>query len=471
MRLQRKDIVILISFVAVFTISLIVAVTDYDFVWQTILGQKIVREHTFYGLSDLIWSTKYKGWYLDHEWLTNVIFYLVTSCFGEIGGILCYKIFIAVILSIELLILGKLYNINNFYTPASLVCLVVGIVYALNYINFKAYNISLLLLLALVILLENYVKGQVSYKGLAVGYLSILVLWNNLHSGSVFLAIVVAFLYWVLCIKDKATFILGCCSILCLCVNPFGYKLVLFDIYHFSNTVMKSISTDWAAINTSTLTGKVILFSLIVGFLCLIYCHATLKEPLTLLYGLFASLTIVSARHFLYLYPFFVIVLLRCAVNIKDKEQIYKKVFILLSLLLCSIQIIYWLNIKDIKSEYLHHYITDDLLVKIQNTLQEDESGFYDSDLDVWHYGIKSFKVGAFTYTEEQNIATYTLNHGSVTQIQDIIAKYGLNKFLIAKYKATPLGVQHTNMYDFLNQSSEYVLLYETERLAYFIEK
>ena len=195
---QNNRITFFISILCLASISIIVGIGDYDVIWQIHLGKVILTEHRFDGLKDLVWGTQGYGWYLDHEWLTNVIFYLLNCLFGQMGGIIAFKCLVVVLFSISVFYLVKEFtdfNDMSWFTYLACTCLTYS--YTIILIKPKAYDLSAILMMCLLILLERYNKQKISFKTFAVFICFITILWNNLHSGSVLLIFGLVGAYWL----------------------------------------------------------------------------------------------------------------------------------------------------------------------------------------------------------------------------------------------------------------------------------
>ena len=474
---SNKGVTFFISVLCVMSISLLVGIGDYDVIWQTYLGKVIVTEHRFDGLQDLVWGNQWLGWYLDHEWLTNVIFYLLSIVFGQMGGIIAYKIIIIILTSIcAYYLLKEFTDFTNMSWFTYLACICMSYIYAMLLIKPKAYDLSTVFVLCTFIVLEKYRKHTILFIKFAVYICLITLFWNNIHSGSVLLIYGIVGAYWLFHFRDIKIIILGIFDLFVLCVNPFGYKLLYFDVTHFSDSVMKKIVTEWDGFNINTFWAKAVVLLIAIMFIHLLHMTRDKENWIYFLFFfVFTLMTIISKRHCLYLYPIGLIIFVKG--QFTDLKQWKIKTFMIPTLLLfmlaISIEMLMWMTVpaEDMKKSYMKEQITPELQTIIIKTTTDDNYGFYDGDQNVWDFGVKSFRIGAFPFTRERNIASYYLEFESDTQIEKVIDKYGLNKFLFFKYKASVEGAAiTTHLYDYLI-AHNYDLLYDDEHLVYFVEK
>ena len=74
MKLSRNKLVYILIF-GISLLSMYAGLVDYDYYWQAELGRYMVQEGNFNASKDIIWGTLGVSEYLDHEWLTNILFY------------------------------------------------------------------------------------------------------------------------------------------------------------------------------------------------------------------------------------------------------------------------------------------------------------------------------------------------------------------------------------------------------------
>ena len=208
--INNKDSLVYITIFFIYLISVFAGLADFDYYWQVALGRNIVTKGDFNSVYNLVWGTNGVSEYLDHEWLTNVFFYLM-SLLGY-RYIAITKLVISAFCGICTILYIK--NENKDLNTVSIIGLFVyTFMISTVFIKVKAYSISLGFVLIEIILLKKYnrVKSLIGYEYSAVHYMknkdkepilyfiSLLVLciiWNNMHSGSIPLFFGIAGLYW-----------------------------------------------------------------------------------------------------------------------------------------------------------------------------------------------------------------------------------------------------------------------------------
>ena len=186
---NNNNLMFLIGIVCMFLTSTTMGLGDWDFVWQSYLGKSVVTNFDFYGLKDLIWGSLNIHPYYDHEWLTNVFFYLTTVIFGDSYSIVFVKIVIELLLGITTYCfvkqIVKTFDNMSFFTY--LFSMTLTYCFGALLVKPKAYDISLVLVMWLIILLERRREGTLTFKKFCVFIVVLTILWNNIHSGSIVL--------------------------------------------------------------------------------------------------------------------------------------------------------------------------------------------------------------------------------------------------------------------------------------------
>ena len=75
--MKIKNLYLKLGLLGVVLLSLYTGLADSDWYWQVSLGESIVKSVKFNDFSSIVWGDNL-GYYLDHEWLSNVIFYLLS---------------------------------------------------------------------------------------------------------------------------------------------------------------------------------------------------------------------------------------------------------------------------------------------------------------------------------------------------------------------------------------------------------
>lgn len=473
---ENRKFMLYICVFCIMITSVLQGLSDWDFIWQTYLGKEIVQNGRFNALQDLIWGTKEVSTYIDHEWLTNILFYFLDSVFGTTYGIFMTKFIFSILLSFSLCYFINYLTRNSEITSISFLSVfIIVCIFSITAMKPKAFVLSTIFVTWVLCICEKYTDKMLSFKKFSILTLLILVLWNNFHSGSIVLFFIFYGAYWLFKWREKRVFILGLISLPFLLINPFGLNLILFDIDHFSDKVMKNIIRDWHYLDITMLTGIVILAFVIIVFFHLFNLNIKTDILYIILFlGLFI-MTINSMRHFIYLLPVGILIIMKGQFDfdkIKNNHLIMVTYFTSIFAFFLFLFMIYALNnnTNDIVDTYTMNYMSDEL----ENILVEDNKnscdGLFVPDVNVWTLGLKSFYIGAFPHTRQRSIDGYILMYGDNIQITNIINYYDLNRFLVYNTFESETGYTlNTSLYDYLNENTNYIKLYDDGILSYFV--
>ena len=205
--------------------------------------------------------------WINHEWLTEVSFYLIYSCLGS-TGLLIFK-----------LILGFciVWLLSSFYFSKEknlliyvLFFTILTAVFAIRFAT-RPQLFSLLFSTLLIVSIYKYFDGD---KKWLKGFPIIFVLWINSHGGVLAGLGVLGCVVFIETIRsifqkkiiDKTLCLVFAASFFALFVNPYGYELLLF----FLETVSKPRDiSEWKSVgllDNNFLSFKVIAFLALVSF-------------------------------------------------------------------------------------------------------------------------------------------------------------------------------------------------------------
>lgn len=454
---------------AIFALSVYSGLADFDYYWQVDLGRQIVKNGDFNGIYKQVWGSLGISTYYDHEWLTNILFYFV-SLIG-IKGISVMKLLISIFLAT-----CTTYYIRSEKKELNIVSTfeVIAFLFVIStvFLKVKAYCISIGFLLLEVMFLKRYKRSRSNKYFIYM--LILLLFWTNMHSGSMPLFFGVAGIYWLINLRsEKKILLFGVGYLLSTLINPYGYKLVVFNLLHNGDKTMKQYVLDWRALDAKTATG--VLCALLI-FMCVISLYkVNLKRHLFDVVMLFIVifLSLQSVRHLIYLTPFIISIVLDTKFTSKKftSEQLgYISLFFIGLAILVNISAF---TSDRYKEDYAMNYVDDDLKQLLIDTNKNNCGGIFTADIDMWSLGLKSFDSGAFPYTKQRFEDSYLIMYcGSDSQIKQVIDYYGLKKFVFSKNNILIdyYNVNNT-LYEYLSNNDEYECLYDSDFYCYFVQK
>lgn len=453
---------------AILMISLYAGLADYDWYWQCELGEAVLTRGDFNAIYGLQWGKKGVAEYLDHEWLCNVAFYLCSLC-GTYGisvakALICLVYWAATCYFLKSE--GKDFNDTSIVAVGLYLFAMAGV-----FIKVKAYILSVAFLLIEVAFLKKYKssKDKRYFAYMAV----LLVVWNNMHSGSIPLFFIVAGAYWLTELaRDKKVLMMLPAYVLALCVNPYGPKLVYFDLIHNFDPVMKQIVNDWRCIDAKETLG-VLCASIVLGVVFFLIGTDFKKHMFDIIMiAVVLYMSFQSARHLIYLAPFFYSIVLDNEYKLKLSDTVCWLACGFCVGIAC-LSCIQGFSSPDYERTYGANYIEPELAELLIETNKDTCDGLYATDISVWQYDLKPFTSGAFPCTRERVLASYELGYSaSEARIEELIDEWGLTKFVAIKYNpAVKFREGNGVLYDYLSTHDEYELLYDSNFYYYFVRK
>ena len=453
-----------VGLIGVVLLSLYTGLADSDWYWQVKLGESIVKYSRFNDFSSIVW-VKDLGYYLDHEWLSNVIFYLLS--------LLPYGMIITKVLLVSLCCFSTYIFIFN-HKRSDNTLVVVSTLFLLFICSITVFKVKPYMFSYIFLLLELYFLDNINTLKGKIGLVLISILWINMH-GSYPLFIGVFGLYILFNIKSgfKDNVLTFIASFLGSFINPFGYKLVLFNLLHNNNSIMKVLIQDWKCVDCKTSLGVVVF--LVITFYILLLSLSKVKFDFGLVLSIITLfMTLGSARHLLYFVVSIIYLLNTLSINIKPGK---KFVFICsyLSVVIGTASSISLFSTGNFRKDYMFNFVDYSTVNNIKSVYKDvDYKGlFLNSGFNaVLGDDIKTFTCGIYPLVEnEVKDEIYMTWYSSTKDIEKIIKHYDLTGFVVDKYSNYEGYTSESVLYQYLSNSSDYICLNDTENYGFFVKK
>ena len=190
---------------------------------QTILDGRSIPK------TDLFSYTAYGAQWINHEWLSEVIFWTVYSNFHAVG-LIVLRLFLGLLFCF---FLWKIVSSDNFYGSAALFLYIFFIV--VPFWHFRPHIFTFLFFVIMLYLLKNEKYFLVP---------PLFIFWQNLHGGFV-AGLAYLFIYAVFSDKRKKLLLISAVSLLLTFVNPYGWKLWHGIFRAFFNPYTRALIEDW----------------------------------------------------------------------------------------------------------------------------------------------------------------------------------------------------------------------------------
>lgn len=382
---NNKNIVIYLLLLFIF-VMIVQPLTDSDTFWHLKLGEYIFENRSVPVFDVFSWHSLVEPLEMyPHEWLSQLIFYVVFNFLAESGFVLFISL-------LGVLLLLYIYKKNEEYFNGNLFitfCLFVFAGFMLSfYCTARPQIFEYFFLLFTIFTLNDYRNGN---KKIIWTLPILMILWINFHAGSsaiMFVLIIVLFISSFfnfdycniyskpLIVKDKITIIkVFICSILAAFINPMGYKLVIYPYVNMASNLMKDNIKEWQPATLNAQLGFM-FFILLALILFILICSNKKKDLYDLLMlALFTYMSLSSVKFIIFFILYGIIIFAKYInydyINkyFKFYKAKYNNVIILILVLLpiMGFQVQYDLFMKNYDNFYkLDPYPSDEIVSYIK---------------------------------------------------------------------------------------------------------
>ena len=275
-------------------------VADPDIGWHLRNAQIQLQPHAFLHRDVYSFTTAGKPW-MDHEWLSEIPFYLAWRAFGPRG------IFLVTLVAIETILLGILglaYLESGSIKAAFVVCFAALFLAGVSF-GPRTLLFGWMFLVLELGLLAEFRRGRDFLWALPFVFL----LWINAHGSWIIGLVILAGVSISGCVQGRWGSIeatrwtrpqarkiawVSLLSTLALFINPYGWRLVLypFDLAFHQKLNIASVD-EWRSLDFHSSRGKIVLAIMAAAILLQLVRRRKwrLHEVLFLLIGTYAALT------------------------------------------------------------------------------------------------------------------------------------------------------------------------------------
>lgn len=254
-------------------------ISGNDFWWHVKAGEWMVNNQALPSVDVFSWYAKERGivW-VSHEWLSQVIFYLIHHLTGDIG-IVIFSLISAVSMTM-LIVLNNQQAIKSNIILATIYIAPSVMMYKFWFYG-RPHLISFFLLYATLSCLYKYKEDPTSRAIYSLPFISIL--WGNLHGGSSTLLYILCFIFGVSGLLElsigklhgeklsnrqlKTFFGIGFLSIAALAVNPYGLEMLIYPYANMGDSFPQEVINEWFAPDAKMLLHLIVFYLplLVVG--------------------------------------------------------------------------------------------------------------------------------------------------------------------------------------------------------------
>jgi hypothetical protein len=319
---------------------------DPDLGWHLKVGEQIINEKAVPTYEYYNWTLEGKKW-VDHEWLINVITFLLYKNFGY----LAVNIFFALIILLTLILLNLFVQKYFLKEKKGLFFILffqaIGVLAMIPHLGVRMQEITVLNLLLLLIIIYNYEKHKKTK--ILFWLLPLFYFWACLHAG--FLIGIFIIFFWIVIkliktvidklksksrliqIRDNSQltfFYFAFFSALITFFTPYGFKLYEF-LFDYKNAFYQTHIQEWLPFFSFPILYWQLLYTAFIAIVIILsIVDAIKKEKKIILWDLLISLFFIflafkSRRHFPLLFIISFPMLITFFVDSFDFKEIFKK--------------------------------------------------------------------------------------------------------------------------------------------------
>lgn len=460
-----------------------------DFWWHIKVGEYIVNNKEVPITDIFSWIGVEKGieW-TAHEWLSDVVFYILYKSFGEVG-IFIFTLCLAFLFMV--LIITQVRNkIKDNVIILGVYLSVLAVLTSLFFYG-RPHIFSYFFLFFVLKILYAFYEDNNDKRIYLLPFISIL--WSNFHGGSANLIYILCCVFLVegiinvkvgrLCSKKMTKLAVAKLSVIIvftvmgILVNPIGIKVLCYPYKSFGDELMMSVISEWQAPDAKLISHLILFFMpIIIMTIGFITENNNIRMIDFLIMGVFIFLFFRSIR-FIVLWniaaAFYSLKYIPCC-KIKKIKNVFEKyiyVFVMILLIIpIGIGIINIVNICK-NGNVIEKVINEDTMDIIVESSPErifndynlgealifnDIPVFFDARADLFAQehimedGISMLMLKQLNSSKED---TYV-------DVDSMISKYKIDYVLILKVRP---------LYSFMiNNTEKYDCVYENDEVAYF---
>lgn len=424
--------------------------------WQLKTGEWIVQHGQIPRTVIGSWTSK-KAFWLDHEWLYQIVMYLICGLSPQRAGI--FNIFIYLISFAVWMKVMDFHELQaNFAASAAMLyCFICILLFSVMYIRPSSFS---LLFLGLLMLGMKQICDGASIKH--VWWMLILeIFWTNMHGGEAALGfcllIVVGILakcYRYICINtplqkskvevlspatENNLILVGLLMALMCFVSPYGYNNFLYPFSNMADDSMQLLISEWKAPDIKDPSILVLEFiPMFLGIITVILSSSRIKLEKLLFLIVMDYLFLRSMRFASFSIMANAWIIFDCIPKQKDDSSATSQSphhFVLMSLVLliesvfvCSIS--NWTPVDGYDKRFF------DTVAKYSNTYHVYNT--YEAGDVMYYYGIPTFIDGRYEPFPKQ-IKTawevFLFNDSNSSEFKQLMKKYKINAVVISENK------------------------------------
>ncbi|MBR5975277.1 MAG: hypothetical protein IK020_08850 [Clostridiales bacterium] len=489
--MSEKEKVVRLVFVLTIVCSLIVIVRGFfsgkplnDYFWHYKVGEWIVKNKEVPTFGIYSWFAKDNGLYwFSHEWLSGVVIYLTS--FGSMTAAMVSAMIIQIAIMLLMTISTRKYAEKNALVYGA--WHIAAVIVMNKYFYPRPHIYSYFLLFFEMAILYKFKKEEKNTK--LVYFLPLIaVLWANFHGGSSNLIYIIPVLVLLTSLCDftigrveftrlpkeklKSLGLATMLSVIGLCVNPHGYKLLTYPLDNMNDKLMLSAISEWAAPDIKNISSFKAIIPVIIIALVFFLTKKKINAMDLLIFAFFTYLYLRSERFVALLlisacfYMFDYVIDLDLDAFLKCRPLIKKAVYALAVVGVLSFAILTAEQaLLSDGSVVTDHAVSDEAIAVIRSRNPRRMYNHYNlggeliyNDLDVFIDG-RADMYSKYNFRDFMDMTSMTLDGQGKWHIEEMLAKYNFDLFVCTQTDKTRVYLEaHPDEYECIYEDAKVII-------------
>ena len=431
-----------------------------DYFWHIKAGEYMFH-HGILTHDIFSWSVFHQYW-MSHEWLFEIILYILRSLFGNIH-VLIYTGFLSSILLI-ICFLPNWKNVSKNLYYGLFYLLFFFMIFA-PFIQARPHMISFVLFALSVWFLYDYYQNKESHKIWFLPLLSII--WANVHGGSSNLPYLLCFLFGISGMfsfqmkkieakritkkQIKTYFIIMFLCMIAVCINPHFFRMFLYPYQNMMDTTMLQNIREWQGTSLNVFYHYIYYAFLLFMIGTFLFSSKKIQFVDLFLFAFSAYLGLKSIRFWIFgpVIMSFIIFPYVCS-----KKMVSAKVVV--STLGVFVGLIFLFQFKNYLPIVYRFYLTEDIYTVLEKEKPNRLFNMYDFGGELVYHDIPVFIDGRADLYSSHNYRDYLDISYLKNNAPSLMQKYDFDYYLVS---------DEYPIYTYLHSQDEYKDIYHHEHI------
>ena len=464
MKNKKLNIFLIVLIISLSLFLLLGFNLDNDYFWHIKAGEvmftKGILKHDIFS-----WYLNGKYW-MSHEWLFEIIIFVLKRLFGGIHSIIyCF------ITMFSLLLILFLSNKKNMVKniPYTLLFLLFFSIILLSFIQVRPHMISNIFLALTVYFLYDLYNNKNSKK---IYFLPLItIFWSNIHGGSSNISYLLCLVFFICGLFNfkfkkievnrfskvqlkKYLLVMFLCMI-SVCINIHGFKMFLYPYSNMLDTTMINNISEWQATSLSNPYHYIYYIFIMFLIITILFSDKKIRFIDFILFGLSIYLGLKSIRFWLYT-P---IIMSYCIFYYINDRKLDNGTYTCIGIIIVFLFSVYICNFNGINNVKYSLNLNDDIISVLREEKPKRLYNMYDYGGELIYNNISVFIDGRADLYSKYSYKDYLDISSLSGDYIKLIKKYDFDYFLVDK---------NYSINTYLKYNDDYILIYKNRNILLY---